>query len=145
MEPAGMVHALETVHGLLRPDGRLIDIHPNGEPPAFIVRSGEQDEIAGWLAETDDFIEYGQAEAALAQVVRERLFSVEKQSTFIFNTYAETFAELSAYLEANWSDAVILPDTAAHAEALLNTARGKTRALLRETVRISHLRPESGK
>jgi hypothetical protein len=145
MEPAGMVHALETVHGLLKPDGRLIDIHPKGEPPPIIVRSGEGSEIAGWLEETDDFIEYGQAEAALAQVVRERLFSVEKQSYFIFNTYADTFAELSAYLEANWSDAVIPSDTATHAEALETAARGKTEALLRETVRISHLRLEPGK
>lgn len=140
-----MVHALKTVHSLLKPDGRLIDIHPNGEPPPIIVRSGGRSEIAGWLEETDDFIEYEQAEAALAQAVRERLFSIEKQSSFIFNIYADTFAELSAYLEANWSDAVILPDTVVHAEALETTARGKTDALLGETVRISQLRPEPGK
>ena len=137
-----MVHALEMVHGLLKPDGRLIDIHPSGEPPPIIVRIGERSEIAGWLQETDDFIEYRQAEAALAQVVSDRLFTVEGQSAFIFNTYAETFAELSAYLVANWSDAVIPPDTMAHAEALQKAARGKTEVLLREHVWISRLRPE---
>ena len=139
-----MVHALETVHGLLKPDGRLIDIHPNGEPPPFIVRIGERSEIAGWLEETDDFIEYRQAEAALAQVVSDRLFTVERRSTFLFNLYADTFAELSTYLEANWSDAVIPPDTMAHVEVLQKTARGKTEVLLREHVRISRLRPEYG-
>ena len=137
-----MVHALETVHGLLKPDGRLIDIHPSGEPPLFIVRSGERSEIAGWLEETDDFIEYRQAEAALTQAVSDRLFTVERRSTFLFNLYADTFAELSAYLEANWSDAVIPSDTAAHAKALQKTARGKTEVLLREQVWISRLRPE---
>ena len=137
-----MVHALETVHGLLKPDGRLIDIHPSDEPPPFIVRSGERSEMAGWLEETDDFIEYGQAEGALDQAVSARLFTVEKQSAFIFNAHADTFAELSAYLAANWSDSVIPPDTAAHAEALQKTARGKTDILLREHVRISRLRPE---
>ena len=50
-----MVHALETIHGLLKPDGRLIDIHPSGDPPPIIVRIGERSEIAGWLQETDDF------------------------------------------------------------------------------------------
>ena len=140
-----MVHALEIIHGLLKPEGRLIDIHPSGEPPPIIVRIGERSEIAGWLQETDDFIEYRQAEAALAQAVSDSLFTVEGQSSFIFNTYAETFAELSAYLEANWSDAVIPPDTMAHAEALQKTARGKTEVLLREHVRISRLRPEHGK
>lgn len=137
-----MVHALETVHSLLKPEGRLIDIHPSGEPPAFIVRSGEHDEIAGWLQEKDEFIEYQQAEAALTQAVREQWYTLEQQSAFIFNNYAETFAELNAYLTANWSDAVILPETVAHAEALQKTAQGKSEVLLREHVRIARFRPE---
>jgi len=137
-----MVHALETIHRLLKPDGRLIDIHPSGEPPPIIVRRGERSEIAGWLQETDDFIEYRQAEAALVQAVSDQLFTIEGQSSFIFNNYAKSIAELIAYLEANWSDAVIPPDTMAHAEALQKTGRRTTDVLLRERVRITRLRPE---
>jgi len=137
-----MVHALEMVHSLLKPEGRLIDIHPSGEPPAFIVRSGAHDEIAGWLQEKDDFIEYQQAEAALAQAVKERWFTREQQREFIFNNYAETIAELAAYLTANWSDAIILPETVAQADALQRAAQGKSKVLLRENARISRFRPE---
>jgi hypothetical protein len=31
MEYGGMVHALEEIHRLLKPSGRLIDIHPVAE------------------------------------------------------------------------------------------------------------------
>ena len=34
-----MVHALEEIHRLLRPDGRLIEIHPALEEPYVMVKS----------------------------------------------------------------------------------------------------------
>ena len=37
-----MVHALETIHELLKPDGVLLDIHPTNEPATIAVRLREQ-------------------------------------------------------------------------------------------------------
>ena len=51
MQHAGMVHALEKIQQLLKPDGLLIDIHPTTEPAALAVRLREQIIPAGWVDE----------------------------------------------------------------------------------------------
>ena len=63
-----MVHALEIIHGLLKKDGLLIDIHPNGEPPPIEVHVAGEVLLAGYLEEEADFVEYFEADGALADV-----------------------------------------------------------------------------
>ncbi|MEK6574726.1 MAG: hypothetical protein AABZ58_10500 [Chloroflexota bacterium] len=73
-----MVHALELARQLLLPNGRLLDLHPTGEPPPIEIRMGTEISRVGFLRETDDFVEYGLADAAVARVIREGLFVIEK-------------------------------------------------------------------
>ncbi len=101
-----MVHALETIHKLLKPDGYLIEIHPNGQPPPVEARIADQLHLLDHLQETDDFIEYTQASAALDEVIRGGLFSLEQQSSFELITRAETVEEMHNYLTENWSDSI---------------------------------------
>lgn len=142
MAPEGMVHALEIIHRLLKPGGRLVDIHPSGEPPPVFARSGNREELAGWLQETDDFVEYFQAEAALADVIDKRLFSQTSQASFIFSTYSGNIAELKEFLIATWSD-VLIPNELIHrAEVLqrkLQGKHGKVEVVFRERIRITLL------
>ena len=92
-----MVHALEQIHSVLkpfdeaqdRPGGHLIDIHPNGELVEFILPLDEGEKFIGHMRETDDYIEYRQADEAVNTVVSNGLFQVERTGKFEFRTYAE--------------------------------------------------------
>jgi hypothetical protein len=109
MAPEGMVHALEIVQGLLKPSGYLVDIHPSGQPPRIeLVRNGQRT-LVGHLQESDDFIEYGQAQAALEQALRLGWFSLERGGEFQFVTWSPSIGELRSFLEENWSDAILDP------------------------------------
>ena len=141
MEPAGMVHALEKIHQLLEPDGRLLDLHPTGDPPPIEVRLGQQTTLVGWMKETDDFIEYAQASDALAQVIRRGLFAAEREGTFEFVTYADSVFEWREYLAKEWKDAILDAAIAARAEELLSVSGPDRELILRERVRIARLKP----
>jgi hypothetical protein len=69
-----MVHALEITRSLLKPDGLLIDIHPTGDPPFVEVHVDGEVRLAGYLEETDNFVEYLEADDALTNVTRRGLF-----------------------------------------------------------------------
>jgi hypothetical protein len=141
MDATGMVHALEKIHQLLRPDGRLIDLHPIGEPSPLEVRIGERNILAGWVTESDDFVEYKQADVALEQVVQCGLFVVERESTLSFITYADSVAELREYMAKEWKDAILDEVSARKAEDLLNMAECGKELILRDQVRIARLKP----
>jgi hypothetical protein len=141
MEPAGMVHALEKIRGLLEPDGRLIDIHPSGEPPPIEVRVGQRTIVVGWMKETDDFAEYAQASAALSQVVERGWFDVERKGAFEFITHADSVADLRDYLAKEWKDAILDEAVAARAEELLSAPEPDKELIVREQIRIARLGP----
>jgi predicted SAM-dependent methyltransferase len=135
MEPESMVHALEQIHDLLKPEGYLIDIHPNGEMVEFIYQIEDNEQFIGYMQETDDYIEYRQADEAIQTVIAKELFQVVKTGEFEFRTYADSFDELEAFLDENWSDAVVGKDVIANAVEL-EKEHGKRGVFLREQTRI---------
>ena len=134
-----MVHALEQIHTLLKSGGYLIDIHPNGELVEFILPLEEGEQLIGHMQETDDYIEYRQANDALEATVVAGLFQAVKSGEFAFLTHAESFDELKTFLNENWSDSVITEDVIASAKRL-EKEFGKRKTLLREQVRIGLLK-----
>ena len=134
-----MVHALEQIHTLLNPGGYLIDIHPNGELVEFLYPQDEGEQFIGYMQETDDYIEYHQANDALEATVVTGLFEVVKSGEFEFLTHADSFDELKTFLEENWSDSIITEDVIANARRL-EEEHGKRKVLLREQVRIGLLK-----
>jgi hypothetical protein len=137
-----MVHALEKIHHLLKPDGFLIDIHPSGEPPPVEVRIGERNHLAGWLKEKDEYIEYIQADEALQSVVDRGLFVLEKQGTFTFNTYAASLEDLRTHLDEVWEDAILDEQVAGRIEDLWCSPSGDKELVIKEIVKISRLSPQ---
>jgi hypothetical protein len=144
MELEGMVHALEIVHGLLKPGGVLIDIHPNGDPPPIEAHVGEEVRLAGYLDETDEFEEYFKADEALADVTGRGLFLLEREGMFTFMTHASTIMELVDFLEAEWTDSVLHEETIKRAKELMGESGEGREIVLRESVRIARLRASSG-
>lgn len=143
MGAEGMVHALEKIHGWLRENGRLIDIHPHPDEPEIVVRLGATEHPAGWLHESDDRVEYGQADEALNGVIRRGLFRRLRQETFLFHTYAPNMAALRAFLAENWQDAVVDDLVAMRAEDLLKAPQ-PGEIVLKEKVKISVLARAKG-
>ena len=142
MQPESMVHALEQIHDLLKPEGHLIDIHPSGELVKFIRPLEGYEHFIGYLRETDDYIEYQQADEALEAAVSKGLYQVKGRKEFDFHTYANSFETLKSFLKENWSDAVIPDDVIAEAEEL-DKEYGKRTVFLREQPRVTVLKAVS--
>jgi hypothetical protein len=140
MERAGMVHALEKISLLLKPDGLLLDIHPTNEMAAMAVRLREQIIPAGWLNESDDYVEYEWADEALQRVVDDRRFVLERVGTFEFVWHADTLSDLRAYLAEEWKDAIIDDMTAMRIEELLKLPVRDKEILVSEAIRITRYR-----
>ena len=132
-----MVHALETIHGLLKSDGVLLDIHPTNEPAAIGVRLREQIIPAGWINESEDYVEYEWADAAVNAAVNDGLFTQERCGIFEFVWHADSMTELRAYLAEEWKDAIIDDVTAMHIEELLKLPVHDKEILVSEAVRIA--------
>jgi hypothetical protein len=145
MPPEGMVHALEIIHSLLKPDGTLIDIHPSGKPPTIELVQDRGRTLVGHLQESDDFIEYRQAQAALEQAHRLGWFDIERSGVFQFVVWSPSIGELRAYLDENWSDAVVAPGIDQRVDGLIKSAQanhseGATSVEMTETVSIARFK-----
>ncbi len=136
-----MVHALKIVYDLLATEGRLIDIHPTGMPPLIELVTPTGRFPLGYLQESDDFIEYAQADSALNQVVERDLFVNERQGKFVFVTHAASIAELQVFLTENWSDAILPPAIGQQADELQRSLGVQGAIQMSEHVRIQRLRP----
>ena len=134
-----MVHALEMIRELLKRGGRLVDIHPDGEASPIELLCGNGRVLLGYVEETDNFIEYAQADAAVAQAVANGWYNIEHQALFTFHTYADSVVELWEFLSRTWSDA-ILPDEAAAREKEAFPNQG---VMVTEQVRINLLARKS--
>ncbi len=140
MERAGMVHALEKIQQLLKPDGLLLDIHPTNEPAAIAVRLREQLIPAGWLRESNDYAEYEWADEALQRVIDDRRFVLEREGTFEFVWHADSLQSLRTYLAEDWQDAIIDDVTAMRIEDMLKVPATDKEILVSEAIRIARYR-----
>ncbi len=133
MSPEGMVHALETIHGLLKPGGRLIDIHPRGLPTPLYALDKTNKVLLGHIQEADDFIEYRQANEALQNVLSRNMYGLMDEEVFAYSTYASSLEELREHLKETWSDAILEDSTWVKAKQL---GIAKTNPFDREARRI---------
>lgn len=136
-----MVHALNKVHGLLKADGILIDIRPTGDPPAIEVHVDGRITHAGWYQETDNFVEYFQAQDVMDEAMQRGLFVLEQAGTFAFLTHAATIHELRDYVVAEYSDAIVDEAVVQRADELFRAAGRDKEIVLREITHIGRLRP----
>jgi hypothetical protein len=95
MAHEGMVHALEEIYRLLKPEGTLIEIHPAVDaPPLVEVRSNGKPSFS----EDDPVFDYEedlrQAEAAVATVIDRGLLVLDERRRFELRTYAASVKEL---------------------------------------------------
>ena len=89
----GMVHALEEAHRLIRPTGRLVDIHPLPTATIFEIRVKNRVTYS-LLLPGESYADIQHAENALLQVVRNGLFQQENVCEFNWHTHASSLQEL---------------------------------------------------
>ena len=136
-----MVHALKQIQGVLAVNGRLLDIHPSGEPPPIFVRLGDERHLAGWLQEESDYISYAQAEDALREAVRRGWFHREQRQLVTFATYATDLESLREHLRENWHDAWIEELVAMQIENRLNSLAHEKEIIVEEQIWLSCYQP----
>jgi hypothetical protein len=149
MAHEGMVHALEAIRHLLKPDGCLLDIHPVPEAPlARIVQGGKITFTGPVPALNEEDVRL--AEVALAHAVQRRLFVVERSGVFDFLVYASSVAELRNFLEEanafqdsppDEAAAVAQTELAARLEEALQAAGEGAEVAFHERACITHLMP----
>jgi hypothetical protein len=135
-----MVHALEAVHSHLAPNGLLIDIHPTTDIPPVEVHSGGEIVQVGWLEESSGTIQYQQADDALTAVIARGLFVQGHAQQITVLDHADSVADLRAYLDKNWSDALLADEIVDRIEARFAAAPGPHEIVIRERVHITQLR-----
>ena len=106
-----MVHALETLHPLLTPDGELIDIHPSSRPPRVEIHHAGKIEAVGHLGDREKS-DYDLADDALLTVIERGLFALENDEGFVFLYHCATPDILRDWIDHTWTNAV-LPDEVA--------------------------------
>lgn len=135
-----MVHALEITRGLLKKGALLIDLHPSGQPPPVEAHVNGKILPAGYVQESDGFVEYFQADDALADVTGRGLFELERMTLFPFMLHAPTIAAVIDYIEAEWSDAVLTEQVIERAAALMGEPGQGKEIVVREIIRLSRYR-----
>lgn len=136
-----MVHALKQIQGLLVENGRLIDIHPVGEPAPIYVRLDEERHLVGWVQETSDYVKYGQADDALTEAVQHGWFNQEQQQLITFSTYTQDLAALREHLHENWKEAWIEELVAMQIDSLMNNISSDKEIIVQEKIWMSRFRP----
>jgi hypothetical protein len=152
MEYGGMVHALEEIHRLLKPNGVLIDIHPVAESSPIEIHQGGKINQAGNLLVRQWCIDFQQADNALTEITKCGLFAVERVITFDSLTHYSSVAEMRTSLieaidkfareDQSAGEAVTHVETlTARAEELMQAIVGEADLIVRERERISRYKP----
>lgn len=145
-----MVHALKEAHRLLKPVGKLIDIHPVATPSVIEIHHGKQIDAVGNLMVRQWYVDFQQADQALKQVVEERLFTIEWEDEFESFTYYESSEEMhTAFIQeiqtfARDSASIaeskpIVEELSARANQLLRSAGNGAKLIRRERTHISRM------
>jgi hypothetical protein len=129
-----MVHALRRAAGMLAPGGQVIDIRALDEKAEFLVVAPgpAPPRFCGLMRETDDGIEYGQAEAALTEALALGFLELAAEHPFTFRHHAPDLAAMRAYLAETWTDFIIGPDVERAVTGALAQAGPGAEVILRE-------------
>jgi hypothetical protein len=132
------VHVLRQLHAAIRPDGKLIDIHPQPEDPRVEIVGPDRSIPVGEIDWTVDSHEIRAARKRLAAVQREGLFRRERRRMFEFRMYHDSVDAWLEYRRARDATSTVPP-------RLLRAARREmraegTRLVVAERVRATALR-----
>jgi hypothetical protein len=147
-----MVHALEKMHRLLKPNGTLIDIHPVAGALPLEIHQRDNIDLVGYLSIRQWITDYQYADNALAEIVQRGQFVIENADIFESLSYYNSTEEMRTALKksVNYFDRgdESTNDEVKHIEMLVTQAEKLMQAttngaelVLREPTHISRLKP----
>ena len=147
-----MVHALEIIHRLLKPNGFLIDIHPVAEHSSVEIHKNGKIDLADQLEVSQWCVDFAEADKALDEIIQRGIFTVEQKGRFDTLTYYDSASEMGTKLKESIlkyvregepvdEEVSHVEVLAAQAEGLLRAAGNGAKLVLREKDHISRLRP----
>jgi hypothetical protein len=149
MEYGGMVHALEQIHGLLKADGSLVDIHPVPDVAVIkVLNAGRQVFSEQYPSQSGE--DFRAADRAIELILRRNLFHLERGTIFDFFTYASSASELNdffatadAYDQRPQEGTVEArrAELFARVDQMIMTAGPGAELVYHERVRIARLKP----
>ena len=125
----GMVDALHRARRIVRPAGCVIDLHPTSDRPTVEVGG----RVVGHVASATAPMRHAAAAVAIATVVDEDIFSVERRERFRFHSYAQSHRELARHIRNTWRDSCLDTQTLRRTRTALRNEPG---ASLRVTERV---------
>ena len=142
-----MVHALESIHRLLKAHGRLLDIHPVPDVALIkVLDAGRQ--VFSELYPSQSGEEFRAADHAIDLIVERGLFRLDRSTVFDFFTHASSTSELKdffgtadAYDKRPQESRVEArrAELYARADQMIETAGPNAELVYHERVRMTHL------
>jgi len=147
-----MVHALEEIHRLLKPTGRLIDIHPAAVSPRVEINEAGKITLVGYLSVHQWFTDFQQADNALTEIIQRGLFIVEQEDIFDVPIHYSSATEMQTELmkeldyfarnaQSAADDAPNIKALVTKADELMQFAGSSAQLIAREPTNISRLKP----
>jgi len=135
-----MVHALQDVHKILRPDGVVVNIHDHPIPNLIEVHTPLTVAKIGWLTDKTDFVSERSAFSALVQVVADGQYVLEDECDFDYNIHAGDQDELKQYLSDCWESAILPERTSQRIAAAIREADEQPDLVIIVPTRMTKLR-----
>lgn len=136
-----MVHALEIIHDMLGNQGLLLNVQPVGKPRPLEIHGGGRSRQAGLIGHRLNFAMHKAALGAVAQVVRDGLFVLEREDTVPFLYRAPSFPVFQEWLAENSENSILEERTAQKARALSQTVGDDCQVIMREELYMGLFRP----
>ncbi len=144
-----MVHALESIHRLLKAHGSLLDIHPVPDVALIkVLNAGNL--VFSELYPSQSGEDFRAADRAIDLIIQRDLFRLERSTVFDSLTYASSTSELNdffetadAYDKRRQEGAVEArrAELYARVDQMIKTAGPGAELVYHERVRITRLKP----
>ena len=132
-----MVHALLECWRVLEPEGVLIDLRPFHSKPALEIITADGIFVPGHVDDSGCVADDIASSEAIAAMVRQGYFALQKQDSFQFANYWDTLDGLLEHADEKWRDfACIPPSVVAGAWRCIAGANGRYRV---RTYREMHI------
>jgi hypothetical protein len=119
------VRALDSAHTALRPDGLLLDIHPEPEHAWVEAHTGGRVVRLGQIDDPFRNNTVQAARAVLRDAVHASQFIEERSTRFVFVYHFDSVETWLTYMKESWSTARIDEDVIARCRAALDAASGE--------------------
>ena len=132
------MHALRRIHRSLRPEGVLLDLHPQPEHAGVEVWQGGRIERLGNVGQEEDIRDILEARDRLDLVEEEGWYVTERRRFFDLLSHFGSTEDWLEYQEREGYTGVVTEELLASANRLL--ANGKGEFVVREPIRASQLK-----